>query len=180
VRGPRAAASLAALAALALLARPELSRYAAERRLGDATNAFRLLIDRGADAETARNLLVVGEAALGVAGALPGDPRAWILGGSAYLVTSQPQPALEAYREAFATGERAEIDLNLGRAYAMLNRKENAERAFVRAGWVSPEILKSLPEAQREPASAEVQRLTGELYRGVLTEPPPLPSDERR
>jgi cytochrome c-type biogenesis protein CcmH/NrfG len=171
---------VAGLAALALLVRPELTRYAAERRLGDVTNAFRVLLDRAADPETGRNLIVVGEAALGVTGDLPGDPRPWILGGSAYLVTGQAQPALDAYREAFATGERAEIDLNLGRAYAMLGRKENAERAFVRAGWVSPEILSSLPDATREKATAEIQRLTRELYGARLTEPPPLPSDERR
>jgi hypothetical protein len=180
VRGARVAAVLAALAALAILVRPELTRYAAERRLGDATNAFRALLDRASDPETGRNLIVVGEAALGVTAALPGDPRPWILGGSAYLVTSQPQPALDAYREAFATGERAEIDLNLGRAYTMLGRRENGDRAFVRAGWVSPEILNSLPDAVREKATAEVQRLTRDLYGRRLTEPPPLPSDERR
>jgi cytochrome c-type biogenesis protein CcmH/NrfG len=172
--------ALAGAAVLAALAWPELSRYAGERRLGDATNAFRALLDRSGDPETGRNLLVVGEAALSVAGKLPGDPRPWILGGSAFLVTSQPQPALDTYREAFATGERAEIDLNLGRAYAMLGRAENAGRAFVRAGWVSPEILASLPDAPRDKAAAEIQRLTRDLYGGRMTEPPPLPSDERR
>ena len=165
---------------LGALAWPELSRYSAERRLGDATNAFRALLDRASDSETARNLLVVGQAALGTAAALPGDPRPWIVGGSSFLVTRQPQPALDTYREAFATGERAEIDLNLGRAYAMLGRTENADRALVRAGWVSPEILESLADPFKTKASEEVKRLTRDLYGGRLTEPPPLPSDERR
>jgi tetratricopeptide (TPR) repeat protein len=165
---------------LAALAWPELARYGAERRLGDATNAFRALLDRSSDPETGRNLLVVGEAALALTRTLPGDPRPWILGASSYLVTSQPQPALEVYREAFATGERAEIDLNLGRAYAMLGRPDNADRAFVRAGWVSPEILASLPDALREKPEEEIRRLTRDLYGGRMTEPPPLPSDERR
>jgi cytochrome c-type biogenesis protein CcmH/NrfG len=176
----RRLAALAGAVLLAALAWPELSRYRAERRLGDATNAFRELLDRATDPETGRNLLVVGEAALAVTPQLPGDPRPWILGASSYLVTSQPQPALEAYREAFKTGERAEIDLNLGRVYAMLGRRDNAERAFVRAGWISPEILASVPDAAREKASAEVQKLTRDLYGGRMTEPPPLPSDERR
>jgi len=176
----RRVATIAAAALLAALAWPELSRYSAERRLGDATNAFRALLERASDPDTGRNLIVVGQAGLAVAGALPGDPRPWILGGSSFLVTNQPQPALETYREAFATGERSEIDLNLGRAYAMLGRRENAERAFVRAGWVSPEILDSLPEAMRDKAAAEVKRLTRDLYGGRLTEPPPLPADERR
>jgi len=176
----RRVATIAAAALLAALAWPELPRYSAERRLGDATNAFRALLERASDPDTGRNLIVVGQAGLAVAGALPGDPRPWILGGSSFLVTNQPQPALETYREAFATGERSEIDLNLGRAYAMLGRRENAERAFVRAGWVSPEILDSLPEAMRDKAAAEVKRLTRDLYGGRLTEPPPLPADERR
>ena len=176
----RRVATIAAAALLAALAWPELFRYSAERRLGDATNAFRALLERASDPDTGRNLIVVGQAGLAVAGALPGDPRPWILGGSSFLVTNQPQPALETYREAFATGERSEIDLNLGRAYAMLGRRENAERAFVRAGWVSPEILDSLPEAMRDKAAAEVKRLTRDLYGGRLTEPPPLPADERR
>ena len=176
----RRLAALAGAIVLVVLAWPELSRYRAERRLGDATNAFRALLDRASDPETGRNLLVVGEAALAVAPRLPGDPRPWILGASAFLVTSQPQPALETYREAFKTGERAEIDLNLGRAYSMLGRRENAERAFVRAGWVSPEILSSLPDAEREKVATEIRNLTRELYEGRLTEPPPLPSDERR
>jgi tetratricopeptide (TPR) repeat protein len=176
----RRLAALAGAVLLALLAWPELSRYRAERRLGDATNAFRALLERASDPETGRNLLVVGEAALAVTPLLPGDPRPWILGGSAFLVTSQPQPALETYREAFQTGERAEIDLNLGRAYSMLGRRDNAERAFVRAGWVSPEMLSSMPDASREKVAAEIQKLTRDLYGGRMTEPPPLPSDERR
>lgn len=176
----RRVAAIAAAALLAALAWPELARYSAERRLGDATNAFRVLLDRASDPDTGRNLILVGQAGLAVAGALPGDPRPWILGGSSFLVTNQPQPALDTYREAFATGERSEIDLNLGRAYAMLGRRENAERAFVRAGWISPEILDSLPEAMRDKAAEEVKRLTRDLYGGRLTEPPPLPSDERR
>ena len=176
----RRLALLAAAVVLAVLVRPEFPRYAAERQLGLTTGAFRALLDRASEPETGHNLLLVGEAALAVAPSLPGDPRPWILGGSSYLVTSQPQPALETYREAFATGERAEIDLNLGRAYAMLGRRENAERAFVRAGWISPEILSSLPDEPREKATAEIQRRTRELYGGRMTEPPPLPSDERR
>jgi len=62
----------------------------------------------------------------------------------------------------------------------MLGRRDNADRAFVRAGWISPEILSSLPDEPREKAAAEIQRRTRDLYGGRLTEPPPLPSDERR
>ena len=112
--------------------------------------------------------------------ALPADPRPWIIGGSAYLVTRQPERALQNYREALRTGERAEIDLNLGRAYAMGGRPDDSRAALLRAGWVSPEILASLPEGAREPLVARVAELSRELAQGRLTAPPPLPEPERR
>ena len=40
---------IALAAALAALAAPELPRYAAERRVGYATNAYRALLDRAGD-----------------------------------------------------------------------------------------------------------------------------------
>lgn len=167
-------------AALVALLMPELSRYRAERRVAYATNAFRALLDRAADPETASNIQAVGAIALASTGSLPGDPRPWMVVGSSFLVTGQPERALEFYREAFATGERAEIDLNLGRSYGMLRRGESERAAFVRAGWISPDILASLPEAARAPALAEIQRLSALLTEGRLDAPPPLPSEERR
>lgn len=173
----RAAAVIGILAALA---GPEFSRYAAERRVGYATTAFRALLDRSADPETARNIVGVGQLALTTTGSLPDDPRPWVLAGSSFLVTGQPERALEFYREAFATGERAEIDLNVGRAYAMLNRADDAAAAQLRAGWISPEILESLPPAAKDPLIAEIARLSQQLRQGTLAAPPPLPPEERR
>jgi tetratricopeptide (TPR) repeat protein len=176
----RAVRAAAVVAALALLAAPEIPRYRAERRTGFATAAFRSLLDRSGDPETARNIVAVGEAAVAAAGDLPGDPRPWILAGSAHLVTGQPQRALEYYREAFATGERAEIDLNLGRAYAQLKNAAGARAAFLRAGWVSPEILNALPSELKDPLLTETARLESLLRSGTLDAPPPLPEPERR
>ena len=176
----RAALGLVLAAALVALVLPEFGRYAAERRVGWATNAFRALLDRAGDADTARNVAGVGEIALGAAAKLPGDPRPWVLAGSSCLVTNRPERALEYYREAFATGERAEIDLNLGRAYGMIHRDDSARVAYVRAGWVSPEIAATLPPEVREPTFSEIGRLDAELTAGRLEAPPPLPSEERR
>ena len=173
----RAAAVIAGLVALLW---PELPRYAAERRVGQATAAFRSLLDRADDPRTADSLVEVGESALAVASHLPGDPRPWILGGSAYLLTRQPERALENYRAALATGERAEIDLNLGRAHALARRREDAGAAFLRAGWISPEILAALAEPVRKPVLAEIARLDEELRAGRLNAPPPLPPEDRR
>lgn len=176
----RRVAGLALIAALVALVLPEVARYRAERRVGWATNAFRALLDRAGDPETARNIRDVGALALSSTGALPGDPRPWMLVGSSFLVTGQPERALEFYREAFATGERAEIDLNLGRAYGSLRRADSESAAYVRAGWVSPEILATLPEAARTKAQAEIERLSVALAAGRLDAPPPLPAEERR
>ena len=137
----RALVRLAALAVLVWLVAPELRRYRAERRIGLATAAFRSLVDRANEPGASAEILRVGRIALASTPDLPGDPRPAMIAGSAFLVTGQPEPALEAYREAFATGERAEIDLNLGRAYMLARRRENGEAALLRAGWISPEIL---------------------------------------
>ncbi len=173
----RAAAVVGILAALVF---PEFARYAAERRVGYATTAFRALLDRSSDPETARNIVGVGQLALTATGSLPDDPRPWILAGSSFLVTGQPERALEYYREAFSTGERAEIDLNVGRAYGMLHRADSAAAAQLRAGWISPEILESLPPAAKDPLLAEIARLSAQLQQGNLAAPPPLPPEERR
>ena len=103
-----------------------------------------------------------------------------MIAGSAYLVTGQAEPALESYREAFATGERAEIDLNLGRAYLLSRRAEDAQAALLRAGWISPEILASLSPQIRDALLARIAQLSVELAAGRLAEPPPLPPGERR
>jgi tetratricopeptide (TPR) repeat protein len=148
--------------------------------VGYATTAFRALLDRSSDPETARRIVGIGQLALTATGSLPDDPRPWVLAGSSFLVTGQPERALEFYREAFSTGERAEIDLNVGRAYAMLQRTDSAAAAQLRAGWISPEILESLPPAAKDPLVAEVARLSEELRQGRLSAPPPLPPEERR
>ena len=148
--------------------------------MGYATTAFRALLDRSSDPETARNIVGVGQLALTATGSLPDDPRPWILAGSSFLVTGQPERALEYYREAFSTGERAEIDLNVGRAYGMLHRADSAAAAQLRAGWISPEILESLPPAAKDPLLAEIARLSAQLQQGNLAAPPPLPPEERR
>ncbi len=174
---------LLSLAAAALLARavaPEFPRYAAERRVGQATAAFRSLLDRSREPEGAANLLRVGAAARDAAAALPGDPRPLMIAGAAYLVTGQPERALETYRDAFATGERAEIDLNLGRAYALAGRTESSTAAFLRAGWISPEILASLTPEAADPVRTRIAELRRDLAEGRLSAPPPLPPEERR
>jgi tetratricopeptide (TPR) repeat protein len=173
-------ARLAAAAALVWLVAPEIPRYRAERRIGVATAMFRTLVDRASQPEAAADLLRVGLVARASSPDLPGDPRPAMIAGSAFLMTGQAEPAIESYREAFATGERAEIDLNLGRAYMLARRGESADAALLRAGWISPEILSALSPAVRGPLLRRIGGLSADLSAGRLTEPPPLPPEERR
>lgn len=176
----KARRAVALIAVLGLALWPEFSRYAAERGVGLATAAFKSLLDRASEPRVRAEMLAIGEMAARQGAALPGDPRPWILYGSACLVNAQPQRAVEYYREAMGTGERAEIDLNLGRAYALMNRKPSADAAFVRAGWISPEILSALSPAVADPIREEISKYAHALAEGRLTEPPPLPDEERR
>lgn len=155
---------------------PELSRYTAERRLYQASTVLRSVFAQpramaNPGAAVAWAASVAGDAA----GDLPGDWRPLNLAGSALLLARQPDRALEKYREALALGERPEIDVNVGRAYASLGRNDRATAAFVRAGWVSPGVLTLLPPSVGDALRSELGRLEGELTSGRLTAPPALP-----
>jgi len=173
----RTAAVAAAMAlVLAALIRPEARRYAAERRLSSANVAFELLLAHPSEIENAREVLPgVAERAAAAARDFPGDSRGEVLAGSCHLVAGNPDRALALYRQALATGERAEIHLNLGRAEALLARPEAAQTAFVRSAWISPALLRAVPPAFVDSVSAEMERLEEELRAGRLTVPPPIP-----
>lgn len=162
--------------ALAVLLRPELRRYSAERDLGAANAAFEYVLGRPSDLSNAPDVLLrVSERAAGAAPRLPGDSRGWVLAGSCQLVAGRTDRAREFYRRALATGERAEIHLNLGRAEALLRRPEVAQAAFVRSIWISPALLRAVPPGFADPVSVEISRLEQALRAGRLTAPPPIP-----
>ncbi len=170
---------LLVLAALIALLRPEPPRYAAERRLRVAGAAFQFLLaptEQVPDTNSALDR--VAELALSATRALPGDPRPWTLAGSAQLTAGRGERALELYRSAFTRGERAEIDMNLGRAFALLERGEDANGAFLRGGWVSPALLEFMPPQVSQRVRPQITHLEAELAAGRLTAPPPAPSEE--
>jgi cytochrome c-type biogenesis protein CcmH/NrfG len=170
------------LAALGAVLRPELPRYGAERRLRIASDAFQILLDRSQPVEDPVGALGrVAEIAESVGAALPGDSRPWVLAGSAHLTAGRPERALELYRAAFdRAGERAEVDVNVGRARTLLDQIAQAHAAFLRAGWISPALLATLPAPVADPLRAEVARLEAELKGGRLKAPPPPPFDVSR
>jgi len=161
---------------LAAAAWPELPRYSAERRLRAATEALRfLLTGQVAVVDPGAAFGRVADVALSAATALPGDPRPWVLAGSAHLSAGGGARALELYREASARGERAEIDLNLGRAYTLLGTEASAKAAYIRGGWVSPALLDSLPPDTARQIRSAITHLEAELAAGRLAAPPPGP-----
>jgi len=157
---------------------PELSRYAAERRLAAATQAIAAVAAGGrvvpAEAPTLDRL---GAVARATAAANPSDTRGLVAAGTAALVAGKPGAARSEYRAALARGERAEIDLNLARAFALDGRREQAEAALLRAAWLSPVLLATLPSADQSRIGATIAEWTDRLTRGALTAPPPLPDE---
>jgi tetratricopeptide (TPR) repeat protein len=171
----------AALISLALIAAlvPEFSSYRAERRLYAASALFRSLIAEGnAAAGQTAMLDRVAASAKQAAEGLPNDSRPLILAGSARLVERRPAEALTFYRRALGIGERAEIDLNLGRAYALAGNQQTASAAVLRAVWVSP-LISALPEQVQTPLKAALAENARRLGSHRLAAPPPLPAGDQ-
>ena len=180
----RAIRALVLLGALVAALVPEFRRYSpgflrersAEREIRVASGAFRIVVSRPQEvSDPADALSRIVEIAHSAAAKLPADPRPRILAGSAKLVSGDPPGALQEYRLARNMGERAEIDLNIARAYDAVGEVEKARAAYVRAAWISPALLAFLLPDVAEPIGREVARLETELKSGRLKEPPPMP-----
>jgi hypothetical protein len=162
--------------ALVLALAPEVVRYAAERRLRGASSALRQVLgDKAPAGQREAALDWIAAEARATAGGLPGDLRPWMVAGTARLAARDGEGALAGFAGAAAQGERAESDLELGRAFILLGRQADAKTALVRAGWVSPRLLARLPPPTASVLEEEVKRLEGELRGGRLTAPPPSP-----
>jgi tetratricopeptide (TPR) repeat protein len=164
------------IVALALALVPEMGRYAAERTLYRVTAELRVAAIRGqAVGDAGEALGWSASAARGAAASLPGDWRPSNAEGAALLLAGRADDAAQAFRRGLALGERPEIDLNLGRAYAALGRLDEARAAVLRATWVSPAVLDAIGRDTRDRLLTEVDRLAEELSAGRLAAPPPLP-----
>ena len=175
--GPAVRAGAVTVAALLVVAvAPELSRYAAERRLADVTATLQGIVAGGRVVPQARpQLETLAGLAAATAAADPSDTRGLVAAGTAMLVAGDAGAAERWYRTALARGERAEIDLNLARALALAGRQPQAEAALRRAVWVSPALIETLPAAERPRLASELAGLEERLRRGELTAPPALP-----
>ena len=155
---------------------PELSRYAAERRLYRATAVLRLFFARPHEIpNSAHALQWAASTAAEASAGLPGDWRPLNTAGSALLFARRPEAALEKYRQALALGERPEVDVNVGRVYATLGRAEQAMAALLRAGWISPSLFDGLPPPAKAALRSQLDDFERRLRNGTLAAPPPKP-----
>lgn len=180
----RALRALAVAGALVAALIPEFRRYSppfvwnrsAEREIAVASGALRIVVSRPQEvSDPAGALSRILEIARSAQQKVPQDPRPRILAGSARLVSGDAAGALEEYRGARSLGERAEIDLNIARAYESMGEFERARAAYVRSAWISPALLPFLLPDVAQSIGRDVARLEGELKAGRLKQPPPMP-----
>lgn len=165
-----------AVALLAGALAPEFSRYGAERTLRVVLSALRVVITRPSEVpDPALALDRIAAIATAAAPSLPGDSRPAMVAGGARLAGGRLDAAIESYREALALGERAETDLNLGRAYEGKGDADRSHAAFLRAVWISPALLSAVLPDVAATLREELVRLEAELRAGRLKAPPPLP-----
>ena len=150
----RAVRAALVLLFLGTLAAPEIRRYDAERNLRASEAAFDLVMKQYSQIRNPVEVLGrIADRAAEVARRIPGDSRGWVLAGSARLVAGDGERAIGFYREALARGERAEIHLNLGRAYSLQGDNASAHAAFLRAAWLSPALMRAVPDSFAEPVA---------------------------
>ncbi len=174
----RAAACLLAYAAAAAAAiAPEIGRYTSRIQLDRCEKA--LLAATRLEPEPQRRLLpVVREALASVDARLPFDVRPPYLLGTSALLLGEPGEAIEQLRRALAIEERPETDLNLSRAHADAGDPEAAAQDALRAVWLSPALVRELPEPARSPVAEQIEGLQKELETGSISAIPVLaPSD---
>ncbi len=168
----KAARIALALTLLVVALAAEFGRYRAERELRRLTSVAMLAASGRLPMPRAGALLSDASRKLeALAHSMPGDPRPTMYAASAALVLRDRQRAVSLYIDALECGERGETVVNLGRALASME-DSRAEPMFVRAVWVSPGLIDSVPEAYRERVRREIVRRSAPA---TVAEPPRLP-----
>ena len=103
----------------------------------------------------------------------PRAATALLASGSVQSLKGERERAQALYARSAGLEERAESDLNLGRAAAALGQMEDARDLFARTVWIQPRLLDALPPEERERAASAVQRAEEGLGHGGRV--PPLP-----
>jgi tetratricopeptide (TPR) repeat protein len=93
--------------------------------------------------------------------------------GSVQSLKGERERAYALYARSVGLEERAESDLNLGRAAAALGRVEEARALFARSVWIQPRLLDALPPEERGAAAAAVKKAEKDLGHGGSVPPRP-------
>jgi tetratricopeptide (TPR) repeat protein len=154
---------------------PELPRYQAERDLAEAGRQIDHVMRGDVKGLDAVNAAQQAEAKSQSASRwLPGDARPPLHRAVALMLLARTNEAIAVLESAIRVGERPELTLNLGRARFQRGDRQGANRAYLRAAWAAPAVLKTLPRPMRTALLNDVALLEVELRDGRSTLPPAL------
>ena len=172
-RGGRALLAALAVFLVALAAVRSLATFAqadGETLLRDAASA-----PPEAASEKAE-LLSAANASLSRAITLrPRSATALLAWGSVQSLRGEREVSYALYARSVRLEERAESDLNLGRAASALGRDQEARALFVRSVWIQPRLLDALPPGERDAVAAAVASASEGLKQGGRVPPAPPP-----
>ncbi|MDL2716279.1 MAG: hypothetical protein PT977_00870 [Acidobacteriota bacterium] len=170
-RGARAALAAYALLLIALAA----VRSFATLGQADGENLLRNAAAAPEEAAPERaELLSAADARLRRAVTLrPRAATAVLAWGSVQSLKGERERAYALYARSVTLEERAESDLNLGRAAVALGHQEEARALFARTVWIQPRLLDALPAEERDRAAAAVRKSEEGLGHGGSV--PPFP-----
>lgn len=106
---------------------------------------------------------------------LPADPRPVLAEGMGLLMLSRLDEAEQVFVDAIRLGERPEILVNYGRVLAARGDHDGAHAAMLRAAWIAPGSIQTLPRAMRETLDTEIQAYERGFRAGNPSGPPPWP-----
>lgn len=160
---------------------PEWQAYRSEQKLLQANLLLQAaLTGQLPDADpldsVRRMLALAQEARL----ALPHDARAILIEGMGFLMLSRLDEAEQTFAAALRQGERPELLVNYGRVLAARGDHEGAHAAMLRAAFIAPGAINTLPQAMRTQIEAEVAAYEQAFVAGDMNEIPPLPEAYRR
>ncbi len=177
VRSGRAVLAAFALSLVVLAAARSLATFAqadGENLLREAASAPEEAASRKAELLSAANERLAQSIAL-----RPRSATALLAWGSVQSLRGEREVAYTLYARSFRLEERAESDLNLGRAAAALGREREAQGLFVRSVWIQPRLLDAVPAGERDAVASAVASAEEGLARGGGVPPlPPLRTTE--
>jgi tetratricopeptide (TPR) repeat protein len=155
--------ALAAVRSLATFAQAE-----GETLLREAASAPEEAASEKAELLSAANASLARTVAL-----RPRSATALLAWGSVQSLRGERELSYALYARSVRLEERAEGDLNLGRAAVALGRGQEARALFVRSVWIQPRLLDALPPGERDAVAAAVTSAEEGLTHGGRVPPAP-------